>query len=227
MYRGRLLGVTVRGAFDAAALDRAARVACDCLPARSLGAPGVTGLGLMLAPTAAAPLGPDFDGYLRAAAEDGPRLESIFSVRDRLAATLGRLAGTTAEVPRHHDGRSYTWATLRLVEPDRGIDEHCDTYAPSPTFEHLHQVTDRSTQLSWYVVARAPERGGVLELRGARDRTPGRSCDPVPLGGGDLVLFDAGRQFHRITRVDGAAARVTLGGFAARRRDGAGLYFWG
>jgi hypothetical protein len=220
LYDRTLLGVTLRGWFDPEPLSAAVTAARQGLAEVSLGEPGLTGGGVMLAPTAHAPLGPSLDAYFAAA----HALDSLFSVRARVAEAL------RAEVPGYRDGRSYAWATLRFVAPGAEVPVHCDTYAPSPSFEHLHEITDRRTQLSWYVVVQAPSTGGALELVCPREAgAPARDAAgvAVPLAAGDLVLFDAGRHYHRIGRVFGEQARCTVGGFAARRSDGKGVFFWG
>ena len=43
---------------------------------------------------------------------------------------------------------------------------------------------------------------------------------------GDLLVFDAGRHFHRVTPVMGARPRWTLGGFVALSRDGSCFFVW-
>jgi hypothetical protein len=230
LYDGRLVGLTVHGLFaDRAALSAAADAACATMPHVDLDATlGLVGRGVMLAPTTPSPLGPPLDDYFAAAARDAAPLEAAFrSVDGRatIARTLGRLAGGAASTPR-----DYTWATLRIVAPGAEIPLHCDTYAPSPTFAYMDKATDRSTQLSWYVVTDAPRQGGALTvLRGRRDEggPDERAAVEIPLTAGDLVLFDAGRYYHRITRVSGACARRTLGGFAGRTREGDGLLYWG
>jgi hypothetical protein len=46
-------------------------------------------------------------------------------------------------------------------------------------------------------------------------------------GVGDLLLFDAGRHYHRVTKVEGATSRWTMGGFLARDPGHGVLYYWG
>jgi hypothetical protein len=48
----------------------------------------------------------------------------------------------------------------------------------------------------------------------------------VPLSAGDLVVFDSGRFVHRVTAVEGARPRLTLGGFLTERLDGRGVGYW-
>jgi hypothetical protein len=45
-------------------------------------------------------------------------------------------------------------------------------------------------------------------------------------GAGDLLLFDAGRHFHRVTRVEGSRARWTMGCFVGRDAQSGEYVVW-
>ena len=96
---------------------------------------------------------------------------------------------------------------------------------------HASQM-DLSTQLSFYLPLQTAEAGGELVLfhppppdaRRAMEQLPfaraHEALEPhgftaVPVGVGDLIMFDGGRWNHRVTTVRGDRTRWTIGGFAA------------
>ena len=235
IYARALIGVRFRGAWSEAACQRIdAQLEAIDWPTEGLDddLPQLRTYGRMLAPSRRAPRGPALAEYYAGVARDADALETLFDgeLVTRLAALFGRAAGgRPAEVlgsPAPHRP-----ATLREIGPGAEAAAHFDTYAPSPSFEHLHALTDRQVQLSFYLQLRRPERGGMLEVaevhreRGAAAVEAERHA--VPLDVGDVILFDAANHYHAVTRVEGATPRRTVGGFAALSHDRDRLYFWG
>jgi hypothetical protein len=221
MTAGTLQGIRVPRIFSA---EEMARVA-ERLPTAGIarypllfGEPPVVSYGRMLAPTTPEPAGPPFADYLAAAAAHEPLLDALIpGLRDRIAVVLGILAGgVQARVPSH-GGASYATATIREVPGGRDLPLHNDTYRPSPAWAHLDAIRDTTTRLSWYVGIDAPEAGGELLVAG----------EPLQVGVGDMVVFDAGRLSHTVTAVIGTKPRHTLGGFCSFDRGREALWFWG
>jgi hypothetical protein len=189
---------------------------------------GAKSLGVSLTPTERHPLGPPLDAYFASAEADAQVfLELAAPAIERCEAAWASVAGgrpvRVLEQPRPHRR-----ATLREMRAGYGADRHVDTYRPSESFAHLHQLTDRARQLSWYLVVQSAQAGGVLEV-GARNGV-GNQHDPlaaVELSCGDGILFDGSALWHRVTPVRGERARNTLGGFAALSADRRSLLYWG
>ena len=92
----------------------------------------------------------------------------------------------------------------------------------------------------------APDAGGELVVHNARfgegagkelahlERTGSAALDAIAACGqviprmdvGDIIVFDSGRHFHRVTEVSGPHIRWTMGGFLARSLDDRSVYYW-
>ena len=189
---------------------------------------GAKSLGVSLTPTEVHPLGPPLDAYFSGAETDAQIFRELAAPAfERCVAAWASVAGgrqvLVLEQPRPHRP-----ATLREMQAGYGAGRHVDTYRPSESFAHLHQLTDRTRQLSWYLVVQSAQAGGVLEV-GPRNGV-GNQQDPllpVELSCGDGILFDGSALWHRVTPVVGERARNTLGGFAALSADRRSLLYWG
>lgn len=185
-------------------------------------------LGMSLMPTEHHPLGPPLSEYFATAEADARVfLELAAPAFERSERAWAAVAGGRP-VQALTQPRAHRRATLREMRAGYGADRHVDSYRTSESFAHLHQLTNRSRQLSWYLVVQSAESGGVLEV-GARNGL-GTQHDPllpVSLSCGDGILFDGSALWHRVTPVVGQRARNTLGGFAALSVDGSKLLYWG
>jgi hypothetical protein len=111
---------------------------------------------------------------------------------------------------------------------------------------HLSRLIHARNQLSFYLMVALPESGGELVIHNARyaegpgqmlarmERTGSAAVAAIaPYGHvvprtdvGDLLVFDAGRYFHRVAAVVGQQIRWTMGGFLARSLDDRSVYYW-
>lgn len=227
VYRRAALGTVVRGVLSAEDCEGVISRAQD-LPRHLLHgrADGPYSLGLMLAPTYDHPTGPDLDTYFAAAEEVNPVLEPI---RARLEGAFAQC--TSVPVQRLDAPRPHGTGSLRHFHHDESVPWHMDTYRPSPSFAHLAELTDRRVQLSWYIPVSAPEAGGLLQVRAGHRATDASGASEalldIPLGRGDLVLFDGANFDHQITTIQGSIPRITLGGFSGLRRDHGAFLYWG
>ncbi len=226
VYAERAVGCIVRGVATpyqvASTLSRAARSQI----AEHLIDDGTSLLGCMLAPTRAAPRGPDLDTYFDAAA--AWHNDAIHApVAAEITRTLSALAADrVTQIPKMN-GHAYAPCTLRTFNDGAGAPAHCDSYPALPCHAHLDTLANRTTQLSWYLVLAMPDAGGELCLLGPRghaDATPRARYDT---SAGDLVVFDGARHVHRIEPTSGPRARKTLGGFAGLSANGETLLTWG
>ncbi|MBK7859918.1 MAG: hypothetical protein IPJ65_15095 [Archangiaceae bacterium] len=172
----------------------------------------------------AAVLGPDFQRELDAA-----------------FATVA--AGARVAPARDARGRSYLPLSIREMVPGGFIVPHYENEAlDCPQMAELRARLTPRAQVSLYAPLQLPERGGALRLHDIGEADPrakqyagdDRASDEamrqldasarwldVRVGVGDLLLFDASRYVHRVTRVEGARSRWTMGCFVGRDRDGA------
>jgi len=239
IYAGTALGVIVRNVLDRNAVQRALerlQRADSTAPRTELVSRAYT-LGVLLAPTAPRPDGPDFETYLRVSA--GWSAAVLLGTEDhrRIDGALSALAGgRPVEVPTAPDGRSYAPATLRVFLDGGSAPAHCDTYPPLACHRHLDSIVDRTTQISWYLPLSVPEEGGTLTLfslaHGQREAAdPERALERAEvarytIAPGDLLVFDGGRRFHRVDACAGPTPRRTFGGFAGLSRAHDRLYRW-
>ena len=162
----------------------------------------------------------------------------------RLVTVLQALSnGRAVHVPRNASGQSYGVATIRLLKPACHLLTHCGNYFYTwESYDELRPMLDTTMQHSFFVVLRAPQDGGELEVfdqdfsnndwpRSANGMWDAAAIEQRPsqlirANAGDLVLFDGGRYFHRIRTVRGTRSRLTLGGFVAFSRDGQSVLHW-
>ncbi len=196
---------------DAALRGRLAG-ALDAAPRTEVG-DGPWIAGPLLAPTLIRPQGPDPAVYFEAAARWrdvlGPLLEETL---EPLHVALAARLGGPVRVPPGHAS-----FTIRVFPPGTASPRHTDNYRGIAAYADLRRLTRDGGQISWFVPL-APYEGGALEV-------PERG-EPVSPAPGDLVVFDGSRLRHRVAEVEGAAPRLTLGGFAAEAADGRGFYAW-
>jgi hypothetical protein len=209
----------------------------------------VLGTDTPATPTYQSPRGATLDEYLASADKHRHAVDGVFPPGfDPIGAIereLGQYAGgRPVEIPVAADGRRYVPFTVRRLVDGRQIGAHHDYHYPLAMYEDLAPRLDTRTLVSYVVTLRRPERGGDLWVYGVTPETPnapklanGFSYDMPAIEAtfdsahfsteaGDLFLLASGRCLHRIEKVAGPRARVTLGGFLALDRDGSRVYYW-
>jgi len=207
-------------------------------------------MGESLTPNTGFPDGPDMDHYFASAAHVRARARELFAPGPLFEPTvqdcLTRLAGGRAvSVPTWPDGRSYTPATIRSLPPGCQIPVHVGNYfLGTGGYRHLATQVALEDQLSYFLTLQAPQAGGALEVYSLEWKDPATPWLPehgiwdgpaitarypalrfTPQAG-DLLLFDGGRYYHKVTRVEGTRTRWTMGGFAGFSRDMQHVYYW-
>ena len=194
----------------------------------------------------------DLANYFREAARFRAACAELFdgapAFQERLDALLTSVAGGRGvHVPTGPDGSAYAPATIRGIPAGGQIDLHCENETVDfPSMWHLSRLIHARNQLSFYLVLALPESGGELVIHNARfaegageqlarmERTGSVPLEALaPYGQaiprtdvGDLLVFDSGRHFHRVTPVAGPRLRWTMGGFLARSLDETTVYYW-
>ncbi|HWA89092.1 MAG TPA: hypothetical protein VG889_03595 [Rhizomicrobium sp.] len=169
-----------------------------------------------------------------------------------ILAAMG--SGRDVGLPAAPDGQPYTPATIRVLEVGQDMGWHFENQFLHATvgYRHLSTLINHSDHLSYFVVLETPKDGGDLVLydlkwhqtewldkeKGGvqRSGTAGgrpiaevmRSCATVSFRPppGALVVFDGGNILHRVSAVEEAGRRVTIGGFIAFSKGRESVYYW-
>ena len=200
-------------------------------------------------PTYRAPRGDSLDAYLSSAAQHLGEAERVwqgaFNATAEIRRALAGFAGGRAvELPRANDGRQYLPYTLRRLVDGKQIGIHHDYHYPLSLYSELVPLVDTQTLVSWVATLRKPDSGGDLFVYGVTATMP--DAPRMPNGFqydlaaieqryhwarftpevGDLFLLASGRCLHRVDKIVGARARVTMGGFLALAKDRRRVFFW-
>ncbi|HHH29839.1 MAG TPA: 2OG-Fe(II) oxygenase [Polyangiaceae bacterium] len=193
----------------------------------------------------------DMAAYHAQAASFRRALDALFGPDDggfeaKIQTLLGRLGGGREVFsPPAADGTGrYTPATIRKLPPGCHIPVHCGNFfLESPGYAHLRQTVAVVDQLSFFFPMQTPEAGGellVYDLTWGDPTTPKMAemdmFDPRAIEAwnherfapevGELLLFDGGRYFHKVSRVEGGRARWTIGGFVGFTKDHDRVVYW-
>ncbi len=199
-------------------------------------------------PTYQAPRGASLDAYLTSAAkhrEDSSVFEAGYDPAAEIQTALSWFSGgRPVRLARAADGRSWVPFTIRRIVDGKQIGIHHDYHYKLDLYAELSQQTDTRTLISYVATLRSPEAGGELFVYGATsDMTDlpklangfaydlaaidaRYDCARFVMGEGDLFLVASGRCLHRVGRVVGPRARVTMGGFLAFTADRSDVVFW-
>ena len=199
-------------------------------------------------PTYQAPRGASLDAYLSSAAKhrkDGEVFEAGYDAAAEIQKALALFSGgRPVRLAQSVDGRNWVPFTIRRIVDGKQIGIHHDYHYKLDLYSELSQMADTTTLISYVATLRAPDAGGELFVYAATsDMTDlpklanGFAYD-LPaiearydsarfvLGAGDLFLLASGRCLHRIGRVSGPRARVTMGGFLALTKGRDEVVFW-
>lgn len=173
----------------------------------------------------------------------------------RIAEVFTALAGgLPAEVAHSPDGQAFTPSTVRVLTEGHEMGVHVgNEFARLPQARHLHSLIDMTDQISFFIPLSVPDAGGELVVYGVEHsdmsmfmpKTTSAESSNVWLEGtkvfsafesldatafvprpGDMLIFDGGRYFHRVSKVQGSAPRRTIGGFVGFSQAHDRLYYW-
>ncbi len=200
-------------------------------------------------PTFQAPRGASLDDYLASAATHASKASAVFDDGFDPAGVIGTLlgrfsGGRPVELPRATDGRAYVPFTIRRLVDGKQIGVHHDYHYRLDLYRELSQQVDTRTLVSYVATLQTPQAGGELVVYGAASDDPdlpklpnGFSYDlaaieerydqaRIATRAGDLFLLASGRCLHRVHRISGAQARMTMGGFLALDKSRERVLFW-
>lgn len=162
-------------------------------------------------------------------------------------------AGRPIAVPAGPGGATSPFATLRVLPEGHEIGVHVgNDFIRLPQARYLAEQVDMTDQISYFVTLAAPQGGGELvvypvewaDVRALVPAPDGTSAGiwnegtevfatlegfgstafrPEP---GDLLIFDGGRYFHRVSKTVGERPRRTIGGFLGFSIDRERVFVW-
>jgi len=200
-------------------------------------------------PTFRAPRGASLDAYLGSAAAHACEAAAVFKpefdAADEIRVMLSRFSGTRPVEPaRAADGRAYAPFTIRRLGDGKQIGVHHDYHYRLDLYRELAEQVDTRTLISYVATLRSARAGGELFVYSATSDAPdlpklpnGYSydlaaiearydCACVATNPGDLFLLASGRCLHRVARIAGPQARITMGGFLALDKSRESVIFW-
>jgi hapalindole-type alkaloid chlorinase len=175
---------------------------------------------------------------------------------DQVESVFYKLSGgKPVEVPTGPEGQTYTSATIRVLPDKHEIGVHVGNDFPHlAEASHLKTLINVTDQLSYFIPLSVPKIGGELVVynlewqaeEGNQNIAEIKSLEeemnaiyrldsdimnqyesiilkPNP---GDMLLFDGGRYYHRVTQVLGDLPRRTIGGFLAFSYKNNRVYYW-
>jgi len=200
-------------------------------------------------PTYAAPRGASIDAYLESAARHQADADGVFQpdfdATREFQKVLGQCAGgRPVAIATNADGRAFVPYTIRRLVDGQQIGIHHDYHYPLALYKDLAPQLDTTTLVSFVVTLGAPQAGGELFVYAAGPNTP--DVPKLPNGFqydldaiekryhfakfvmevGDLFLLASGRCLHRVGKIGGPRARVTMGGFLALDKARERVLFW-
>jgi hapalindole-type alkaloid chlorinase len=194
---------------------------------------------------------PDLKEYLNCAGAFQLECRKLFQgdldFEKRIEKVLkGLSGGLPVQIPSSvEEKKSYTPATIRILYEGNEMPVHAGNEVQRlPNHNHLNHLLDTSFQFSYFIPISIPEGGGELviytlewspEVRGS-DRgdmyhlnesllEQHKSVTVAP-GPGDMLVFDGGRYYHRVSPVLGERPRRTIGGFTGFSKQRDALYYW-
>lgn len=200
-------------------------------------------------PTYQSPRGASLDAYLASAARHAADAAAVFEAGFDAAAEVRKVlarfgGGRPFEVPRAADGRGYVPFTIRRLVDGKQIGVHHDHHYRLDLYNELARQVDTGTLISYVATLRSAQAGGELFVYGATSDAPdvprlpnGFSYDLAAIEArydsacfvtrpGDLFLLASGRCLHRVGRIVGPRARITLGGFLALSKGRERVLYW-
>jgi hypothetical protein len=200
-------------------------------------------------PTFRSPRGESLDAYLSSAAAHASKASAVFAPGFDAEQAIHNVlrwfsGGRPVQTPRASDGRSYAPFTIRRLVAGTQIGIHHDYHFRLDLYRELSAEVDTETLISYVATLRTPSSGGELFVYGATSADPdvpklpngfsydlpaieaGYACARFVTHPGDLFLLASGRCLHRVGRICGPEARVTMGGFLALSAQRERVFFW-
>jgi hapalindole-type alkaloid chlorinase len=197
----------------------------------------------------------DLEGYFAKASAFRNGCRTLFQgnidYEERIESVLHALSGgLPVSIPTGVEGQAYNSSSIRVIPDGHEIPIHVGKEPLLfPQASHLRTLVDITDQFSFFIPLSLPDAGGELivydlefdEEQSKKNQTSNiyeiglrtKNLNPdsykskvLAPGVGDMLLFDGGRYYHRVTQVSGKRPRRTIGGFANFSHDREALYYW-
>lgn len=191
----------------------------------------------------------DLNQYCEEAAQFMPEFRELFSglmgYENRITKILSAISGgLSVEVPTAPNGEPYSPVSIRVLEKNQFIGAHFDNYFLHhlPAYQHLSKILELEDHFGCFTMLSVPDAGGEIILYDLdwSDTENGMMKDGQPiesvidkydqmsiqLGVGDMIFHRGGRIYHRISPVEGARERITIGSFVSFSSDRKKVYYW-
>jgi len=195
------------------------------------------------------------DDYLGSSAAHGSSVEKLFepNLLKKMEELIQKISGgKKVQVPDSGKGK-YLRGTFRIIHPLKcHIDIHCGNqfFSQFPdVYKNLTATVDVENQLSFFILLQKPDDGGELVVydalwndyeQGFVDRQtllsrkgfevavndPSLLREQVKMGEGDLLVFQGGQFWHKVSEVLGSKHRITFGGFIGFSKNDEAVYYW-
>ncbi|MCF8464376.1 MAG: 2OG-Fe(II) oxygenase [Flavobacteriales bacterium] len=195
------------------------------------------------------------DDYLGSSAAHGSSVEKLFEsgLLKKIEEVLQKISGgKKVQVPDSGKGK-YLRGTFRIIHPLKcHIDIHCGNqfFSQFPdVYQNLTASVDVKNQLSFFILLQKPDDGGELVVydalwedfeQGFVDRQtllsrkgfevgvndPSLLREQLKMSEGDLLVFQGGQFWHKVTEVYGSKHRITFGGFIGFSKTDESIYYW-
>jgi len=195
--------------------------------------------------------GPTLNEYFAKSASLIELQEAVFgeNMMHKLAVLFESIgSGRPATVPSEGPGKDYCPYHLRCFYPRKGgLKCHADNLFlvdGSKGLDYMLESFNLYNYISFFILLQSPEIGGKLVLfdllwedspeyhtkrfNNREDDSEFQKFDfeIAKLSPGDLIVFNGGRIWHKVTEIEGKISRYTLGGFAATTKDNSRIGFW-
>ncbi|MEH2424172.1 MAG: hypothetical protein V7K48_25670 [Nostoc sp.] len=181
----------------------------------------------------------ELDHYFEQSFSFSLQLKDIFeyNLESRVFSILNKLSKThTLELAKANSGKAFIPAQIRILHPNGGgykaHTEH-ELFEFHQLYEHLKPIVKQFDIFSYFLVIDKPEVGGELILYDCLSEQTTSVMKQnfytdkldaylekfrkqiINSDIGDMVIFNAGRIWHKVADFDGEKQRITVGGFLA------------
>lgn len=177
------------------------------------------------------------------------QLEEIFEncFEKKVFSILNKMSDSRpVELLKESPKNLFIPAEIRIIHP---IKEETKAHTENELFEkskeckYIKQIDKNLDILSYFIVVEKPEKGGELVLYNLlwqqtmsvmkKDYSDQRDSylerfkkQYINPEVGDMVIFNAGRIWHKVASCEGNKNRITVGGFLARSKDNKTVFCW-
>ena len=189
--------------------------------------------------------------YFAEVQNDKVTYSKIFNlnISDKLTNIFKTISGgkvVSVPIEKQHN---YNSGTFRIMEVNHGAlkahtgNEFIDLQKKKG-MSYLVQLASMYDSMSYFILIQKPDKGELILYDLLYENTPNEvfgfkqntrndeyfnniASQKLNLQEGDLLVFNGGRIWHKVTDIKGKQRRITFGGFMAISKDNQDIYYWG